>query len=524
MTELDLTYLGILNPTSVWRNLSTPSLVERALARGEGALSDAGALVVQTGKYTGRSPDDRYVIDGPTIHDEIDWGPVNRPMSQADYQAIRRRVTAYLQGRELFVSDGYAGADPKYRQKIRVVNDLASQNLFIRQLLLRPQSPAELADFRPDFTIIAAPGFACAPEIDGTHSEAAILVNFPEKEIIIAGTRYAGEIKKSVFAIMNYLLPAQGVFPMHCSANIGQDGDVALFFGLSGTGKTTLSADPQRLLIGDDEHGWHSGGVFNIEGGCYAKCISLSREHEPDIYAAIRFGALVENVIMDGSSRKLDFNDDSLTENTRAGYPVEYIANAVIPGVGGQPKTVVFLTADAFGVLPPVAKLSREQAMYHFVSGYTARLAGTERGVTEPQATFSTCFGAPFLPRPARIYADLLGQKLDETGAGVYLINTGWAGGGYGAGKRISLPYTRAIVAAALNGDLEKIPTVTEPFFGLSVPTACPGAPAGILLPRDAWADKAEYDKTAKSLAERFRQNFARFDMPQAVIQAGPPA
>ncbi|MDR2515086.1 MAG: phosphoenolpyruvate carboxykinase (ATP) [Christensenellaceae bacterium] len=523
MAELNLEYLGILNPAAVHHNMPVPALVERALDRGEGILSKTGALVVKTGKYTGRSPEDRYVIDAPSVHDEIDWGSVNRPMSQENYDLIYNRMMAYLQNRELFVFDGYANADKAYQKKIRVVNEFAYENLFIHQLLLRPESDAEIENFAPDFTIIAAPGFQCVPELDNTHSEAAILVNFPKKQVIIAGTKYAGEIKKSVFGIMNYLLPSQDVFPMHCSANTGKDGDVALFFGLSGTGKTTLSADPNRYLIGDDEHGWHKNGSFNMEGGCYAKCINLSKENEPEIYAAIRFGALVENVVMDENTREFDFADESITENTRVGYPVEFISNTVIPGVGGVPKTVVFLTADAFGVLPPVAKLTREQAMFHYVSGYTARLAGTERGVTEPQATFSTCFGAPFLPRAAKVYAELLGKRLDESGASVYLINTGWSGGSAGkGGARMKLPYTRAMVTAALNGELDKGEFVTDEIFGVSVPTACPGVPTEVLAPKNVWKDKAAYDKIARELAASFRKNFAKYDMPEAVVKAGP--
>ena len=523
MKDLCLEYLGIINPAAVHHNMTVPQLVERAVARGEGTLSKTGALVVKTGKYTGRSPEDRFVVDEPAIHDEIEWGSVNKPFCPAKYDAIYNRMMAYLQGREIFVFDGYAGAEKEYQYKIRVVNELASENLFIHQLLVRPESESEIEDFAPDFTIIAVPGFKCIPEVDGTHSEAAILVNFVKKQVIIAGSQYAGEIKKSVFSVMNYLLPARDVFSMHCSANVGHDGDVAIFFGLSGTGKTTLSADPNRFLIGDDEHGWHKNGVFNIEGGCYAKCINLSKENEPDIYNAIRFGALVENVVMDPETRELDFNDGSLTENTRVGYPVEFISNTRIPGVAGVPKVVIFLTADAFGVLPPVSKLSREQAMYHFVSGYTSKLAGTERGITEPQATFSTCFGAPFLPRPAARYAELLGEKLDESGASVYLVNTGWSGGSYGVGSRIKLRYTRAMVTAALNGELDKQEFYTDEIFNVSVPKACPGVPEEILTPKNTWADKEAYDKTARDLAARFRKNFSKYNnMPEAVVKAGP--
>ncbi len=524
--SLDLSYLGIIESKAVYRNLPVGRLTEFALARGEGTLTNTGALVVKTGKYTGRSPEDRYIVDEPSVHNEIDWGKVNIALSPEKFQGIYNRMCAYLQNREIFVFDGFAGADPKYRINIRVVNELASQNMFMHQLLLRPtdEELAALKDF--DFTIVSAPGFKCIPELDGVHSEAAIILSFEKKLVIVAGSQYSGEMKKSVFSLMNYLLPKAGVFSMHCSANVGKDGDSAIFFGLSGTGKTTLSADPNRYLIGDDEHGWSDDGIFNIEGGCYAKCINLSKQHEPEIYGAIRFGALVENVVMDEETRELDFNDESLTENTRVGYPVDFISNAKIPGVSGTPNTVIFLTADAFGVLPPVSKLSREAAMYHYVSGYTARLAGTERGVTEPQATFSTCFGAPFLPLPAARYAELLGEKIDKSGASVYLVNTGWSGGpASGAGKRMSLPYTRAMVTACLNGELEKSQFVLDPVFNVMVPTTCPGVPDDVLTAKKTWANPAEYDETAKKLAGLFQKNFAKYqNMDQKIIDAGPKA
>ena len=525
MSDLNLEYLGIIRPTAIHRNLEPAQLVEHALRRNEGTLSKTGALVVKTGKYTGRSPDDRFLVDGPSIHDEIAWGKVNVPISPEKFDAIYRKACAYLQQREIFVFDGFAGADPGYRKNFRIVNELASQNLFIHQMLLRP-TKEELKGYTPDFTIIAVPGLHCIPEIDGVRSEAAILVSLERKLVVICGSQYAGEIKKSVFSVMNYILPKQDVFSMHCSANVGEDGDSALFFGLSGTGKTTLSADPHRKLIGDDEHGWSEQGIFNIEGGCYAKCINLSKENEPDIYNAIRFGALVENVVMDPETRGFDFDDDSLTENTRVGYPVDFIANTQIPGVGPHPKTVIFLTADAFGVLPPVSKLNREAAMYHYVSGYTAKLAGTERGVTEPQATFSTCFGAPFLPLPAARYAELLGKRIDTFGANVYLVNTGWAGGSYGkGGNRMKLPLTRAMVTACLNGTLENSEFVLDPIFNVMVPTTCPGVPDEVLVPEKMWKDKEEYKKVAHNLAELFRKNFAKYsNMPQEVVDAGPKA
>ena len=524
MNTYGLEKLGIIAPKAVYRNLSIPALVEKALQANEGSLSETGALVVNTGKYTGRSPDDKFVVDYPSIHDEIAWGKVNVPMDVETFDKIYNKMTAYLQGRDIYIFDGFAGADPKYTQRFRIINEFASQNLFIHQLLIRPEKE-QLENFEPDFTIIAAPGFKCIPEIDGTNSEAAIIVSFERKMVIIAGSQYAGEIKKSVFSVMNYLLPKNGVFPMHCSANIGAEGDTALFFGLSGTGKTTLSADPERMLIGDDEHGWSDNGVFNFEGGCYAKCINLSKENEPQIWNAIKFGALVENVVMDPETREFDFNDGSLTENTRVGYPVEFIPNAAIPGVGGQPKTVVFLTADAFGVLPPIAKLDKDMAMFHFVSGYTSKLAGTERGITEPQATFSTCFGAPFLPLDPSVYAQMLGEKVAGSDAKVYLINTGWSGGSYGVGKRMSLKYTRAMVTAALTGALDNVKFELDPIFNVYVPTECPNVPAEILNPKNTWTDKAEYDKTARMLAARFTENCKKYThMPENIVKAGPKA
>lgn len=524
MNEVNLAKWGIINPAKVYHNLAVARLTEKALERGEGVLSETGALTVMTGKYTGRSPEDRYVVDTPAIHDEIAWGKINVPMTAEKFDKILTRVATYLQNREVFVFDGFAGADPKYRRSIRVINELASQNMFMHDLLIRPTAE-EFDSFTEDFTVICAPGCKCIPELDGVHSEAAICVNFEKKVVVITGSQYAGEMKKSVFSVMNFLLPADGVLPMHCSANIGKDGDTAVFFGLSGTGKTTLSADPDRMLIGDDEHGWSDNGVFNIEGGCYAKCINLSKENEPFIWNAIKFGALVENVTIDENG-VYDFNDGSVTENTRVGYPVDYIPNAAIPGVGGVPKTVIFLTADAFGVLPPVSKLSKEAAMYHFVTGYTAKLAGTERGVTEPQATFSTCFGAPFLPRPASKYAEMLGEKIEKYGTNVYLVNTGWAGGPAGkGGNRMKLPYTRAMVTAALNGDLEKAEFVSDPIFNVQVPTSCPGVPSEVLIPRDMWQDKAAYDEQAKKLAAMFVKNFSKYEgMDAKIVAAGPKA
>ena len=519
--SLDLSYLGITATKEIYRNLPVAILTEKALARGEGTLSNTGALVVKTGKYTGRSANDKFIVDTPAVHDEIAWGKVNRPIDKATYDAIYSKVVAYLQNREIFVFDGFAGADKKYMQRFRIINELASQNLFIHQLLRRP-TEEDLVDFKPDYTIIAAPGFKCIPELDGTRSEAAILVNYEEKMVVICGSQYAGEIKKSVFSVMNYILPKMGVFPMHCSANIGHDGDSAVFFGLSGTGKTTLSADPNRKLIGDDEHGWADDSVFNFEGGCYAKCINLSKEKEPDIYNAIKFGALVENVVMDPDTREFDFDDASLAENSRVGYPVEFINNAELSGKSQSvPKTVIFLTADAYGVLPPISKLDKNQAMYYFVSGFTSKLAGTEIGITSPVPTFSTCFGEPFLPLDPSVYANMLAEKVEKSGANVYLVNTGWNG----TGKRMKLAYTRAMITAALNGTLEKAEFVTDPYFGVAVPTTCEGVPSELMIPANTWEDKAAYEAKAKELAKSFVENFKKYThMSVEVVAAGPKA
>ena len=520
MNTYGIEKLGIVNATAVYRNLKPSQLTEHALRRGEGTLSNTGALVVKTGKYTGRSANDKFIVDTPAVHDEIAWGSVNRPITKARFDAIYNKAVAYLQNREVYIFDGYAGGDTRYRQSFRIINELASQNLFIHQLLIRPTAE-QLESFAPDYTIIAAPGFKCVPEIDGTRSEAAILVNYEEKIVLICGTQYAGEIKKSVFSVMNYVMPKLGVFPMHCSANIGKDGVSAVFFGLSGTGKTTLSADPERQLIGDDEHGWTDDSVFNFEGGCYAKCINLSAEKEPDIFNAIKFGSLVENVVMDPETREFDFDDASLAENSRVGYPIHYINNAKLDGVGGTPKTVIFLTADAFGVLPPISKLDKNQAMYYFVSGFTSKLAGTEIGVTSPVPTFSTCFGEPFLPLDPSAYAAMLAEKVEKTGANVYLVNTGWNG----TGKRISLKYTRAMVSAALKGELEKGEFETDPYFGVSVPKAVEGVPSELLMPEKTWENTDEYHAKAKDLVARFVENFKKYDkMPAEVVAAGPKA
>lgn len=519
MNTYGLENLGIINAKAVYRNLTPAELTEHALRRGEGTLSNTGALVVKTGKYTGRSADDKFIVDTPSVHDDIAWGSVNRPIEQEKFNALRSKVLAYLQGKEVFIFDGFGGADPKYAKGFRIINELASQNLFIHQLLGRP-TKAELEDFRIDYTIIAVPGFKCIPEIDGTRSEAAIMIDYEQKQVLICGTQYSGEIKKSVFSIMNYILPKQGVFPMHCSANVGEGGDSAVFFGLSGTGKTTLSADPNRRLIGDDEHGWADDSIFNFEGGCYAKCINLTEEGEPEIYNAIKFGALVENVVMDPDTREFDFFDDSLAVNSRVGYPLDYIPNAELSGMcKGVPKTVIFLTADAYGVLPPISKLNKSQAMYYFVSGFTSKVSGTEIGITEPVPTFSTCFGAPFLPLDPAIYAEMLSDKVEKSGANVYLVNTGWNG----TGKRISLAYTRAMITAALTGEIEKGEFVENPVFGFRVPTHIDGVPDELLTPENTWEDKAAYQESCKKLATSFIENFKQYThVSEDVAAAGP--
>lgn len=526
MNTFGLEAYGILNPKSVNRNLQPAELVEEALRKEDGAkLMDNGALLVETGKYTGRSPEDRFIVMEDSIKDEINWGKVNVAIDKKNFERVYAKIQAYLSNREIYIFDGFAGADTKFRKSFRIINEYPSQNLFMNNMLIRP-TDAELDSFKQDWTVICAPGLKCIPEEDGLHSEAAILVSFEKKLVLVAGSKYAGEMKKSVFSVMNYILTKENVLPMHCSANMATDGskDTALFFGLSGTGKTTLSADPNRGLIGDDEHGWSDDGIFNFEGGCYAKCIDLTEEGEPEIYRAIKMGAVVENVVVN-EKRVADYTDKSLTENTRVSYPINFIPNCVEPSVGGHPKTVIFLTADAFGVLPPVAKLTKEQAMYYFVSGYTSKLAGTERGIKEPQTTFSSCFGAPFLPLPSSIYAKLLGEKIDKFQPDVYLINTGWTGGKYGVGKRMSLKDTRAIVTAALNGELAKVDFETEKYFGLSVPKSCPNCASEVLNPINTWADKNAYDTTAKELAKAFVENFKKYSgMDEAIINAGPKA
>lgn len=515
--------LGMKNLGHVYQNLPVAKLVEHALAKGEGILASNGALCVNTGKYTGRSPNDKFIVSEPSSQDEIHWNKLNVPISEENFHRLYRRVLSYVQGRDIYIFDGFVGADPTYRLGVRIVTEKACQSLFAQQLFIRP-TPEELKSHQADFTVISVPGLHGDPEDDGINSEAFIVLHFAKKLVIVGGSKYAGEIKKSVFSLMNYFMTKRNVLPMHCSANMDADGNTALFFGLSGTGKTTLSADPNLVLIGDDEHGWSDAGVFNFEGGCYAKTIKLSKENEPQIWDAIRFGALMENVVLDRDTRVPDYNDGSLTENTRVAYPIEYIPNAAIPGIGGHPKTVLFLTADAFGVLPPIALLTKEQAMYHFMSGYTSKLAGTERGITEPQATFSSCFGKPFLPLSATVYARMLGERLEKHGANVYLVNTGWSGGPYGVGSRISIKHTRAMVAAALNGQLAKVKFTPHPIFKIWVPEEVPGVPSEILDPRNTWSDKDAYDRQANELAKLFVENFKQYKTACLEIVGSEPA
>ena len=508
-------------------NLVAPVLIQFAARRNEGDFADMGPFVAVTSPHTGRSPNDKFVVREPASEKDVDWGKVNQPFPPDKFEALLADVRAYLNDRdELFVQDLYCGADAKYRLSVRYVSPSAWHMAFVRNMFIRPDV-AELATFDPNFTVLHAPEFQADPAKHGTRSSTFIVLNLAQRMILIGGTRYAGELKKAMFTVMNYYLPKQGVLSMHCSANIGEAGDTALFFGLSGTGKTTLSADPERALIGDDEHGWSSEGVFNFEGGCYAKVINLSAEGEPDIYRTTQmFGTILENVVLDPITRKVKFEDQSITENTRASYPLHYIPNCAPNGRGGHPRNIVFLTADAYGVLPPVSKLTRDQAMYYFLSGYTAKVAGTERGVKEPQATFSSCFGAVFLVWHPSKYAEMLGRLIEEHGSNVWLVNTGWTGGPYGVGTRMKLPYTRQMVNAVLNGDLAKVKTTVDPVFGLAMPTEIPGVPKDVLRPRDTWKDPAAYDAQAKKLAGMFRENFQKFEsfVSDAVKKAGPQA
>ena len=513
---------GIRDPGDVFWNLHPAELYEHALRAREGVLADNGALVCTTGLHTGRSPGDKYIVEEEATRDCIEWGPVNKPISEEHFDRLHRRMIEHYRGRTLFVRDMFAGADESTRVPIRVVTETAWHNLFASQLFIRPEV-GTAGRQEPRFTVLNAPSCEADPATDGIRSKTFVVVHLTKGLVLIGGTAYAGEIKKSIFTIMNYVLPLADVLSMHCSANVGPDGDVALFFGLSGTGKTTLSADPDRRLIGDDEHGWSERGVFNIEGGCYAKCINLSAEAEPQIYSAIRFGSVLENVVLDSATHRPNYESTELTENTRAAYPLEHIPRAIIPSVAGHPANVVFLTCDAFGVLPPIAKLTHEQAMYQFLSGYTAKVAGTERGVTEPQATFSSCFGAPFLPLPPERYASMLGERLARHDVHCWLINTGWSGGSHGVGQRINLRHTRAMIRAALAGRLDREPYATDPVFGLRIPRSCPDVPSEVLTPRSTWSDPSHYDAKARELAALFVRNFAAFKrvLPE-VAAAGP--
>jgi phosphoenolpyruvate carboxykinase (ATP) len=510
-TSYELDNYGIKEPARVYWNLNTPELYEEIARRSEGVLSNYGAILVDTGEHTGRAAKDKAIVRESGSEDKVFWGDVNKDFSQEKFNALKARMMAHAKGRELFVQDTFVGADPKYRLPIRVVSELSWHSLFARTMFISDSRATE--PHKPEFTIINFPSFQADPQRDGTRSPTFILMDFSQRLVLIGGTSYAGETKKSAFTIMNYLLPQRNVMSMHCSANIGSEGDVAIFFGLSGTGKTTLSADPERRLIGDDEHGWSDDGVFNFEGGCYAKVIKLSAEAEPDIYRTTQmFGTILENVVYDEMTRQIDLDDARKTENTRASYPLTSINNIVPEGRAGHPRNIIMLTADAFGVLPPVARLSPEQAMYHFLSGYTAKVAGTEKGIKEPEATFSTCFGAPFMVLHPGVYADLLGKHMAEHNAACWLVNTGWSGGPYGVGKRMKISYTRAMIRAILSGSLAQTATTPDPIFGVNVPVSCPDVPNEVLQPRNTWEDKEAYDASAKDLARRFNENFKKYE------------
>jgi phosphoenolpyruvate carboxykinase (ATP) len=519
--------LGLADLKEIYWQPQPPELYEQAVIRNEGAIADMGPLVVNTGSFTGRSPKDKFFVEEESTKNNIWWSEFNQKFDADKFNGLRLKMLNYFKGRSVFVQNCYAGANLDYRLPVRVITEMAWHSLFTRNMFIQPDGEDTLDDFKPEFTVLQAPNFNALPAEDGTRTPIFALISFEQRLVLIGGTHYTGEIKKGMFSIMNYLLPLRGVLPMHCSATEGEDGDTALFFGLSGTGKTTLSSDPTRKLIGDDEHGWDDSGVFNFEGGCYAKVINLSAEGEPEIYRTTRmFGTILENVVIDPETRVPDLTDKKFTENTRASYPIHFIPNIKPEGRGGHPKAIIFLTADASGIMPPVSKLTREQAMYHFLSGYTAKVAGTESGLgAEPQATFSTCFGAPFLPMHPKVYADLLGKKMTEQGASVWLVNTGWTGGPYGVGKRMSLAHTRRIVRAILEGDLANVETQAEPFFGLNIPTTCPEVPAEILNPRNTWPDKSAYDAKARELTQLFVNNFEKkFSgaVDQAIVEAGP--
>jgi phosphoenolpyruvate carboxykinase (ATP) len=516
--------IGLKNLGNQFWNLTPSELVEDTIINGQGVLSDTGAIAIETGEFTGRSPKDRFIVCDDKTEDAVWWGDINMKFSAEKFDALYDRMKAYLNGKDVYVRDAYACADDDFRLNLRVVTEYPWSNMFAYNMFLRPTSE-EVQNFDADWHIVNAPGFLADPEIDGTRQHNFAVINFTKKMIIIGGTGYTGEIKKGIFSVLNFILPHEkNVLSMHCSANVGEKGDTAIFFGLSGTGKTTLSSDPNRRLIGDDEHGWTGDTVFNFEGGCYAKTIDLSREKEPQIYDAIKFGAILENIGFNEGSAEPDYHDSSITQNTRVSYPIHHIDNIVTPSKAGAPKNIFFLTADAFGVLPPISKLTIEQAMYHFMSGYTAKVAGTEMGVTEPQPSFSACFGAAFLPLHPAKYAELLGEKLNGTDINVWLVNTGWSGGSYGVGERMSLKYTRAMITAAMNGEFTDVEFQTQPIFELQIPKTCPNVPSEILNPKDTWADKAAFDETANSLASKFVKNFEQFEeqSSEAILSAAP--
>ncbi len=522
--KADLTPLGLKNPDTVYWNLSTPELIEHTIIQKDGTLNDTGALMIDTGEFTGRSPKDKCIVKDSNTEKSVDWGGFNIPFDSEKFDLLHQKMMTYLEGKSIYARDAFVCADPKYKVALRVLTEKPWQNLFAYNMFIRPTAE-EINTIEPEWNVIAVPSFHADPATDGTRQHNFSIVNFTKKLILVGGSAYTGEIKKGMFTVLNYVLAHEkGVLPMHCSANEGKDGDVAIFFGLSGTGKTTLSADPNRLLIGDDEHGWSDDGVFNFEGGCYAKCIHLSADREPEIYAAVKHGALLENVTLFPNTRSVNYDDGSRTENTRVSYPLHFIANAKEPSFSGLPKNIFFLTADAFGVLPPISKLTPGQAMFHFISGYTAKVAGTEADVIEPQTTFSACFGAPFLPLHPAQYAAMLGKKKEANKVNVWLINTGWTGGPYGVGNRMKLSYTRAMITAALEGKLENVEFETHPVFGLAMPLTCPNVPSEVLNPRNTWADKELYDQKANELADAFNKNFDKFaaQASQEILDARP--
>lgn len=522
-SEYGLDTLGLSKTDKAMWNLTVPQLYEQAIYNKEAILTDKMALRVRTGEFTGRSPKDRYIVEESSIKKNIDWGDINQPVTEKQFDRMHKKIANYLDGNQIYVKDLYCGANSDYRLNVRVVSEVAYHALFSHNMFINP-SDDELKNFNPGFTVLAAPHFKADPKNDGTDSSTFIYCSIEKRLILIGGTLYSGEVKKGIFSVMNFLLPQRGVMPMHCSANMEKDGSTAVYFGLSGTGKTTLSADANKTLIGDDEHGWSNQGIFNFEGGCYAKTINLTPENEPEIYQTTQMpGTILENVVLD-ENRKPDFDDDSLTQNTRCSYPISFIPNASETGIGGHPENVIFLTADAFGVLPPISKLTPEQAMYHFISGYTAKVAGTERGIDEPQATFSACFGSPFMPLHPTVYAELLAEKIRTYNSNVWFINTGWTGGMYGSGKRMSLTYTRKMLNEAISGHLNNADYITEPIFGLHIPKKVNGVPSTILIPKNTWTDPKAYDAKAKELAEMFHENFKQFTdkADKKLIEAGP--